>query len=81
MEETRNRRKVRQGRVVSNKMDRTIVVAIERDAHRNSAVRTTISLVFARLAERSGRDSSSPDPASSLPTCSSEVVTCGCFPS
>lgn len=29
MEETRNRRKVRQGRVVSNKMDRTIVVAIE----------------------------------------------------
>lgn len=29
MEETRNRRKVRQGRVVSSKMNRTVVVAIE----------------------------------------------------
>lgn len=30
MTETRNQRKVRQGRVVSDKMQRTVVVAIER---------------------------------------------------
>lgn len=30
MTETRNQRKVRQGRVVSNKMQKTVVVAIER---------------------------------------------------
>ncbi len=30
MTETRNRRKVRQGRVVSDKMQKTVVVAIER---------------------------------------------------